>query len=151
MINFKRDADLTGLRVALAVEAAGQWHLLVDGLVESIGDLAVQTAYEQIMLRATPETQPTDDSRYLRLLVDAAAALHGMTDRSAGWHLLGVKPSTGRRYLGAESDSVPWPVYYTALCFGLGHSGFTSRDDYARAREDGRSSRPLPRATWSRG
>lgn len=129
MIILSSTHDLTGLRTALEVEEAGQWYLHDPAKASPITDSSLEALHVAILKTATP-TAMANGSDYLRLLVDATAALHGKKNRSAGWLLLGVKPSTGRRYLGAESDQVPWPVYHAAVCFGLGYSRFSEDADH---------------------
>lgn|GEM_PF-6433662 len=124
-----RPLDLSGLTTALCVEEAGAWHLYNPETHIPPAKAAVLEVYGQIIACDAPHKMP-QDPRLLRLLVDAAAALHGEKTRAIGWQILGVKPNRGRTLLSKDLTDLEWPIWHTALNFGLGHSRFEHPDEY---------------------
>lgn len=124
------ELEKSGLVTALRVEICGGWHLFDPNTTPMPTENEVSDVLDEILEYSGPVDMPPEP-RHLRLLVDAAAALHGETSRAAGWRILGVKSNSGRRMLGAESDRVTWSTWFTALTFGLGYARFDSIEDYS--------------------
>ncbi|MBT9386608.1 hypothetical protein KM176_22305 [Pseudooceanicola sp. CBS1P-1] len=122
--------DLSGLRTALAIEEAGQWHLYDPERDPAPSDAQVEAVYQEIMAFNSKHV-PLPDTRYLRLMVDAAAALHGHNARRWGWSVIGVNPTSGRRILGEEDHTkVSWQLWFTAMSFGLGFARYETEAEY---------------------
>lgn len=108
-----------GLAVALAVEAAGGWTALEpDGRVPEAFGGEAKAVLARLQEFQDFEDMPPDP-RLLRLLVDAAAWLHGETTRAGGWDVVGISPAVGRKFLNG-SKPIDWPVFFTALMLGTG-------------------------------
>lgn len=128
-MQFGRPLDLSGLTTALCVEEAGAWHLYDASTHLPPAKANVLGVYGQIIACDAPHKIPTDP-RLLRLLVDAAAALHGEKTRAIGWQILGIKPTRGRSLLSKEPMEIDWPTWHAAMSFGLGHARYDSPDEY---------------------
>ena len=128
-MTFSGTLDLTGLKVALAVEAAGNWKEYNDGPKVEVSDQQAHEICNQILNVAGPTDMPPD-TRLLRLLVDAAAALHLEEARSYGWRVLGIEPKDGRRHLGTGWERVDWPVWFAAVNYGLGFASHAKPEAY---------------------
>lgn len=108
-----------GLAAALAVEAAGGWATLgSDGPAPEGFGTSAEAVLAQLGGFKDFEDMPPDP-RLLRLLVDAAAWLHGETTRAGGWDVLGISPAVGRKLLNG-SKPIDWPIFFTALMLGTG-------------------------------
>ncbi|RWR30453.1 hypothetical protein D2T29_12335 [Sinirhodobacter populi] len=129
-MQFGRPLDLTGLATALRIEDAGAWHLYdPDKHLPPAKDTLLRV-YGTIMSHVTIADMP-EDARLLRLLVDAAAVLHGERNRATGWRVLGVDPNLGRGIIAGRRGCVlEWPVWVMAVNFGLGHMRHDKREDY---------------------
>lgn len=121
---FNGALDTSGIKTALCVEEAGGWGQYDPATHLPPPEATVNALLGELQNLAHPTAMPPDP-RYLRLLVDATAALHGYANRGAGWRLLGQTPTRGRRLLGADSARVTWELFHLALSFGLGYSEFT--------------------------
>ena len=121
--------NLDGLKMALQVEAADGWHQFDRNSARKVSDTELKKVYEAICSFSGHTSMPPAP-RLLRLLVDATAALHNETSRAGGWRILGIRPKTGRRLLGVESNRITFAVWHTATSFGLGYSHLDDPDDY---------------------
>lgn len=110
--------DLSGLRVAIRIAAAGQWHLY-DRNVHGKASESEAAVFADQLLSMTYEVGDDLDVDNLRLLVDTVAVLYNGSSRADGWRLLGIAPSIGRRILNG-SLPLAWPVFFTAYRYGLG-------------------------------
>ena len=128
-MRLKGEFDLSGLRTALRIEICGEWKAFDPERTPMPDDAQIEAVLRDILAVSGPSAMPPDP-RLLRLLVDATAALHNEGSRAVGWRILGVRPSMGRRFLGAESDRITWVVWFAALSFGLGLAEFDSDDAY---------------------
>ncbi len=128
-MRLRGEPDLSGLRTALRIELCGEWLKFNPETAPLPRDEELESVLRHIHHYTGPSDMPPD-SRLLRLLVDATAALHNEDSRALGWRMLGVRPSMGRRFLGAESDRIPWAVWFAAVSFGLGFAKFDSDKAY---------------------
>ncbi|MGZ3218435.1 hypothetical protein [Paracoccus sp. T5] len=130
-MKFRETEIDTGIRAALAIEAAGGWKEFdPSSHLASVGDDQV----EQVMVELRRYRGPADmppDPRHLRLLIDAAAYLNNEKNRAAGWLINGIDPTIGRRMLNGSRE-VFWSGFFTAYCFGLGLSTYDQPEDYLR-------------------
>lgn len=119
----------TGIRAALAIEAAGGWKEFdPSSQLASVSGDQVNAVLAALHEYRGPADMPPDP-RHLRLLVDAAAYLHGESSRAAGWAINGIDPGIGRRMLNGSRE-VFWSGFFTAYCFGLGLSAYDEPADY---------------------
>ncbi len=129
---FPGPPNLSGLQTALAIEAAGGWHDYETNHLAPAPLEEAQAAFARIARYDTPEKMPAE-AQLLQYLVDATASLHGETNRAAGWRILGLQPSMGRKFISrdrAEPALIHWPLWYTALSFGLGYASFSDASAY---------------------
>jgi hypothetical protein len=128
-MRLRGEPDLSGIRTALRIELCGEWIKFNPETAPLPREDEVESVCRQILAYRGPSDMPPD-TRLLRLLVDATAALHNEDSRAVGWRMLGVRPSMGRRLLGAESNHITWVVWFTAVSFGLGYARFDSDEAY---------------------
>lgn len=131
-MNFSAKPNLDGLRAALALELSGlPWHQFDQATAPAPADDVIQSLYNQICDDGRFARRDFDP-RLVRLLVDAAAALHGERARIAGWRIIGVDPKKGRKYLSDESNMrLPRSAWVSAVSFGLGFVRHNHPRDYA--------------------
>lgn len=120
-MEFSNKETHEGIRAALAIEAIGGWKEFdPSSHPAAVQDADVAQMMEELKAYAGPADMPPDP-RHLRILVDAAAFLHGEANRAAGWDINGILPGVGRRLLNGTRE-IFWTVYFTAFCFGIGHA-----------------------------
>jgi hypothetical protein len=135
MLKLGCSLDLSGLETALRVEEAGAWHLFDPDLTPKPSKSEVLEVYNDLMSYSSQHHE-VEDMGNLRLLIDAAAALHGHNARRFGWNVVGINPSTGRKILAnKENKGVSWHLWFTALNFGLGFARYEEWSDYLLDRE----------------
>lgn len=123
--------NLEGLRIALAVQEAGGWQEFEASPQVPATPESAMAVLKEILAVKGPADMP-GDPQLLLCLVDAAAALHGERSRADGWRILGVQPSMGRKFVtnSGRAAEIHWPLWFTAVAYGLGFAKHMSRDTY---------------------
>jgi hypothetical protein len=74
--------------------------------------------FDEIMRLSPADMPPNSD--HLSLLLDTVLFRLREPSRAATWEAIGVPAPRGRAMLGARSDSVTWPTFFTLRVYAFG-------------------------------